>query len=810
MNKTIKQSLGFSLGGAILFIASGALAQEQLSLEEIVVTAQKREQSLQDVPISITVLTGERLEETNIRTLDNLALYVPNFSKGESGAGPIIQIRGIATGANPAFEQSVVLFMDDVPLSRAPLARMPFMDLERVEVLRGPQNVLFGKNSIGGAISLVTAKPTDEFEGSVSLNYESESESSEAMAVLSGPISDSVRGRLAVRYADIGGFYENTAFNRDEEQREEMAVRGTLSTDVGDNTEITLKVEHDTVDSVGEGHEMVFGYNGPFGVDYPTTVAAIQAGYNAVLAGFGLPPVDVGNDEINLDRTRRSAFDGYQDLELTNIQLTINQDYDDYTFTSVTAFIEYDEDRLAGGGLSGIDISSVLTNEEYEQVSQELRFASNTDGAFDWIAGAYFQSWDMESNEDTLLDEMNLPVLLGAAGFAPGLDAVANLNSFRDFTADSTTMAAFGQLTWHVSDAARITLGGRYTYEDKSARRFVDIVNRLTGELDITQAITASCGFEVDYNSLGEVSNSPFGGLLPDCDGNFVGPGSYNTHDKRGERTENEFTPSVIVELDIGDSNMLYGSASTGFKAGGFDARAGREVNLEYEDEQVTAYEIGLKSSFADGRAETSVAVFHSFYEDLQVSTFDGVAGFVVGNAAEYTAQGIEIEGRWRMTDTLSLYGGLAYIDAEFDKYDNTTCNSYLQLTGQVTFPCSKTGTTPGNTPEYSGNLTLDYLKPFNNMAFRATFDVLYEDEYFTESSKEVGTIQDAYTKFNLRLALEGDRWTVAVLGKNLTDEEVLEFSSEVPLSGAFLSAPAYYGYLHPPRTITAQLDYRF
>jgi outer membrane receptor protein involved in Fe transport len=813
MKTVTKRSSYTLLGGVAMLLAAAANAQDQeFIFEEIVVTAQKRAQGVQDVPISISVLTGDKLNEAGIDTLDDLALYIANFSKGESGAGPIIQIRGIATGSNPAFEQSVVMYMDDISLSRAPLARMPFMDLQRVEVLRGPQNVLFGKNSIGGAISLITAKPTDEFEGNVSLRYEPEFEGSEAVAVVSGPLGDNVRGRLAVRYADLGGYYENSAFNRVEEQREETAVRATLAWDATEKTEVIFKFEHDTVDSIGEGQEMIFGYASPFtGADYPTTVAAIQAGYNAVITGFGLPPVDVGSDEISQNRVRRSAFDGYQELDLNASQLTINHDFDNFTFTSITGYVEYEEDRLAGGGLTGIDISSILTNEEYDQISQEIRFTSNTDGSIEWIAGAYYQSWDLQANEDTLVDDMNLPVLLGVAGFSPGLEAVANLNSFRNFTGDSETYAAFGQMTWHMSDTARLTLGGRYTREEKTGRRFVDIINTATGLFDVTQAITASCGFDVDYQALGEFSNGPFGAFIPDCDGNFVGPGAYSTHDTNGERTENAFTPSLTVEFDIGEDNMLYGSASTGFKAGGFDARAPREADLEYEEEQVTGLEAGLKSRFADGRVETNVALFHSSYEDLQVSSFDGVAGFVVGNAAEYTAQGLEFDGRWRATDALTVSGSFAYIDAEFDNYENTGCNSYLALTGQVAFPCSRTGTTPGNTPEFSGNLSLDYVQPVaTDMSFRATLDVLYEDEYFTEPTKEVGTVQDAYTKLNLRLALEGERWTFAVLGKNLTDEEVIEFSGEVPLSGEFLAAPAYYGYLQPPRTIAAQFDYRF
>jgi outer membrane receptor protein involved in Fe transport len=198
----------------------------------------------------------------------------------------------------------------------------------------------------------------------------------------------------------------------------------------------------------------------------------------------------------------------------------------------------------------------------------------------------------------------------------------------------------------------------------------------------------------------------------------------------------------------------------------------------------------------------------------LQTSTFDGNASFFVGNAAKYDAEGIELDGRWRVTDSLTLAGSFAYIDATFGasagESDRIPCNAMFALLNPGV-PCSREGQQAGNTPEYSGNLIIDFETPVSGgVSFRATVDVLYEDEYFTEPSKEVGTIQDAYTKYNARLALEGERWTFAVLGKNLSDEDVLEFSGIVPLSGSELVAPAYYGYLHPPRTISAQFDYRF
>jgi len=795
----------------------GAQAQE-LAFEEIIVTAQKREQRLQDVPISVSVLTGDKIEEAGIDNLDDLALYVPNFSKGESGGGAILQMRGIASGSNPAYEQSVTLYMDDISLARGPLSRMPMMDLERVEVLRGPQNVLFGKNAIAGAISLVTAKPTDEFEGDLSLRY-GEYDDGEAIAVLSGPLSDKLNGRLAVRYAEYGGYYENASSGEDEEQRQETAVRGTLAWEVGADAEAIFKFEHNSIDSQGQPQELVFGYDslipGFDGLDYTETVAQFAFLYNVGFFGPPNPdfpfPMDVGSDDISMDRVRRSTYDAFQDLDLNKVQLTFNQDFDNFTFTSVTGFMKYDEDRLAAGAFGGIDISTVQLTESYDQLSQEIRFTSDSGGTLEWIAGAFFQTWELDALGTTRIDEDNMVVLSGLTLGPPvtGLESVANIAGTLDYDGESTSYAAFGQLTWNFSDVARLTLGGRYTREDKKARRTNDSINELTGEPDFTQMIFASCFQGIDYNSLGELSALV---VLPDCEGGF-GLGVYNTHDVIGDREESFFTPSVTLEFDITDSNMFYFTGSKGFKAGGFDARGAAVADWEFEDEEVTGYEIGLKSSFAGGRGQTSIAYFDSDYDDLQVTTFDGVARFAVGNAAAYTAEGIEADGRWRVTEHLTLSGSLAWIDAEFEDYEGATCNARFALLNPVEAAdgCSKTGLTPSNTPEWSGNLVVDYMKPFsNNLAFRATLDVNYEDEYDTEPTKEVGLVQDAYTKFNLRLALESDNWTFAVLGRNLSDEDVLEFSGIEALTGTFFAAPAYYGYMQPPRTISAQFDYRF
>ena len=254
-------ALGLVGGAATAF---PVVAQESGQvLEEVIVTATKRSQSLQDVPISVAAMTGETISNMNIRNLEDLATYVPNFSKGESGIGPVMQIRGIASGANQGFEQSVVLFVDDIPLSRAPLARMPLFDLERVEVLRGPQNVLFGKNAIGGAVSFITARPTEELSGRASLRYGWKYDDYEAIGIISGRMTENLNGRLSVRKAGYGGYYDNRLNGRSEEDREEGTVRGMLSWDVTENVNVLFKLEHNRVEGDGLGTEIISGYRNP-------------------------------------------------------------------------------------------------------------------------------------------------------------------------------------------------------------------------------------------------------------------------------------------------------------------------------------------------------------------------------------------------------------------------------------------------------------------------------------------------------------------------------------------------------------------
>ncbi|MEM7433436.1 MAG: TonB-dependent receptor plug domain-containing protein, partial [Pseudomonadota bacterium] len=270
-----------------------AAAQENSPLEEIVVTAAYREQGLQDVPVSISAVTGDTMVEQAIQKAEDIQFVVPNFTLTETGIGTNAFIRGIGSGINQAFEQSVGTYIDGVHYGRAQQWRAPFLDVERVEVLRGPQSILFGKNSVAGAVNITTARPTEDFSGNILLSQEFDNSEFIAEAVFSGALSDNVRGRIAARTRITDGHMRNATLNSDEPSREDYTYRGTLEVDITDNLMATLKVEQGDFDVTGRNIEIINeqpAAGGPF----------VGAQYNQILQIFGGDPStgNVVQDEV--------------------------------------------------------------------------------------------------------------------------------------------------------------------------------------------------------------------------------------------------------------------------------------------------------------------------------------------------------------------------------------------------------------------------------------------------------------------------------------------------------------------------------
>lgn len=786
-----------SLSALALAVATASTAQAQsLMLEEVIVTAQKREQSLQDVPIAVAAMSGEKISDIGITGLEELTLFIPNVNINQGQATSNLFIRGVGSGTNAGFEQSVGLYIDGIYSGRGQLARVPLtLDLQRVEVLKGPQGILFGKNTVGGAVNITSARPTHETEGYIEALWEPEDNEQIYTGVISGGISDSLAGRLAVRYEGMDGWWENETLDTEGPDRDNLFIRGSLAWDVAENIEVLAKYEHGDFETVGRP-QVIYQSDQPVNFE-------------------GNMPFPVVDDH---DRGAGDVADS-DDTEIDVAALTVNWDNDWGTFTSITGYATYDSFRVSNSDIAATPSLNRTLQEDYEQFSQEIRLVSPGGETFDWIVGAYFQQSELEIGRiNTDLDF----ALSGPLSVA-GLVATEEITTPSQFDQDSTSWAVFAQGTWAFTDTLRLTLGARYNEEEK----------------DLDKQTFAN-GLGARFGNLTVFANPASGILIEDL----------RSHSFQGlSREEDKATWSANLQWDATDNTMLYASVSTGFKGGGFDeaysgagptARTGNLLTgepdggivatgvdaseLEYDEETVLAYEIGGKMTLADGAANLNFAIFRMEYEDLQVSSLVGDV-FRVGNAGESISQGVEVDGRWRLTEGLTVGGSVAYLDATYDSFDGATC-TIPQTTDPVNNPgCLNpdgSNIEPGGSggqdlsgenllfaPEWSGNLNMEWIIPLgDSLEVRNNLDINYTGEFYSSLDLDQNTAHDDATKVNLRIALASvdDVWSLALVGKNLTDEKTMVWRNDVALT----NSNSYFGVPERGRSLAIQARYRF
>jgi iron complex outermembrane recepter protein len=796
-NKTLLAGAIASLGIAF---ATGVNAQG-LVLEEVIVTAQKRTQSLQDVPISVATMSGERMDDVGITSLQELTQYMPNVTVNAGSGTPNLFIRGIGSGTNQGFEQSVGMYIDGVYAGRGPLAAVPnTMDLERVEVLKGPQGILFGKNTVAGAINITTAKPTNEFEGMVEAMYEIEHGAQQYNMVLSGPLTDSLSGRLAVRHDAPGdGWWENVATGDEGPEFDNWYARGSLRWEASDNLEINAKYEY-----------------GDFQAENTQTVV-YQSDFVGQENFAGAVPIPVVSDRdkgAGDVATRKST-----DTDV--FALTVDWDLAFATFTSISAYSAYE---LLSTGDTDLTAAPSLYRtrwEDYEQYSQELRLVSPGGETIDWIAGAYYQRNELDiSRRIEAIDFLQSGPLSTAALYAPepGVPSI--------FDQEGESWAAFAQGTWNATDALRLTLGLRYNEETK--------------DLDKS---TNSEGLQVRAGSNPNL-------LVYSDPANLYSIADLRQHSFTGlSRDEDKVTYSGNIQWDVGENTMLYASVSTGFKGGGFDesySSEGYEIRLvnpftnaptgetvpgkdssilEYDDEEVIAYELGAKMSLLEGAAELNFALFRMEYDNLQTSSLVGDV-FRVGNAGESISQGVELDGRIVLADGLTIGGAMAYLDAYYEDFTGATCTTPQSMNpannpgcltedgSNIVEPRQRGGQdltdeTLVFAPEWSASLFAQYIVPLgSSMELVNSLDINYSDEFFSALDLDPNTKHDAATIINARIALTGndDTWSLALIGKNLTDEKTYIWRDDLPVT----NSNSYYAVPERPRSIAVQARYRF
>ncbi len=754
---------GTALAAPNLAQAQDAETQKSGGLDEIVVTAQKRAEGLSDVPISISAVTGKAIESYGQTNLEAVSSSIPNLKITQTAIANRIAIRGIASGDNKGFEQSVAMFVDGVYYGRDQLSRMPLVDLERIEVLRGPQPTLFGKNAIAGAVNVVSRRPSDDFEGSVSASYEFEHKEARVTGVISGPISDTIGARVVGYYRDMDGYFYNTRQDRNEPNVREAFVRGIIDFKGDGPFSADVKLEYADFKTKGQPRE-VFG---PVG------------SYSAVFAG----PLFV---ETNEDYVR--ADGGYLSRnKVFNSVINANLEIGDHTLTSVTGYLDYNVKETIDVDFTNLPLlDGTRQSENYRQFSQELRIASPGDQPFNYIGGVYFQNTKLGVTDH---------VQFNPFFFATPFRALGDTANDRVYSQKSDLISVFAQGEISLSDALRVTLGARFNHESKTGSRAL-AVNRGPLSLAAVPAI-----------------------IDPVVIGTFRAL-NIEAHSISGKLSEDSFNPMANIQYDITDDLMFYASFARGSKAGGFDIRGNSLPTSTtvatpgafiFGDERADNFEAGLK--YKTRSLAINLSAYRTKYSDLQTNVFDGVLSFNVRNASGARTQGIEADLRWAVDDHFTLSGAVAYLDFEFTSFPKGQCY-FKQVPDNGSF-CSYTGKRNTLTPEWSGNLNGDFSHGIGgNMKLGVNLNADFSSSYIAAANLDPRTRQSGYVKMGARLSLGhvDDNWTIALVGRNLTNERIIQTAGALPLATTFTGGTgvAYNAIYDRPRNIALQFDMKF
>jgi len=747
--KLLAKSVASAVAAAVAFTISAGAAAQGGAIEEIVVTAQKREQSLQETPISITAFSTESIEQLGISDVSDITGFVPNLQINESPggtAGATVAIRGSVT-INPAitWEPTVGLYLDGAFLGKNLGGIFDVAELERVEVLRGPQGTLYGKNTVGGAINLITRKPSGEFGGKVRVGVGNENLYNGFISVDTPAFGETGEGlgklsaNAAMFYEERDGFYRNVPDpygsplagppSSDEfNNLDSIAARLALQLDVTDNFQASYAYDYSDRDQ------------------QPSMGVLSDAGDLVNGVAFFLQPYVVDTDK-RPDKISNDHSD-YEESEVEGHALNLGWDLGeagflgDLTLRSITSYRELTYDDAIDIDGSPIDFFHSARHIDYDQTSQELQLLGKTERT-DYVVGLYY--FEEEADVFNPIDFFSV---------------FATPQSPNSYGFDNESMAAFGQIEWRppvLDDKLSLTLGARYTEEDKD-----------------------------QYIDHPVVLVDPFIPFAGSADDNWS-----NT------------TFTFITGYDLTDDVNLYAKVAEGWKAGGFNGEADSLAGFltPYDPEEVLSYELGMKSRWADGRLQLNAAAFYNEVTDMQFSIFvgGGAAASIVDNAGEATIQGFEVELIAQPVDSLQLSLNYGYLDPEYDEF----IDGGVDVSNNREFPYS---------PENTASLGLEWdIVQLLGGQLTARVDWSYIDDRvaYPDPAQNTYLQLDSYDVINARLTLAdipmGDnRLKLAAWGKNLTDEEYR--INGIPFGYPFWTV-SYYG---DPRTYGLEATVEF
>lgn len=784
-------------------VPASAMAGDSASVLEIVeVTARKRPERALDVPLSIAYVSGTTLQQLNLTRVQDLSTHVSGLYYLETGISTQFRVRGIGSDISQGFEQSVGMYVDGIYYGRAQLLRQPMMDMQSVEVLRGPQSALFGKNSIAGALNLTTARPTDALSGGLSYRYRFEHRAEEINGVLSGAVSDDLRLRFAARYLDDEGYFDNALQNRSEQGRDETALRFSADWDVSDALNIFFKAEDNQFDTSGRNAEITYDRSlvgGP--------------GFADSLAALGNPPIDT-----HLDFRRQVNLDESSDSGVRNYTLAARYGSPGYVVEAIAGWVEYDYRELCDCDYVSAEIIHLSSREEYQQQSLELRIQSPETAGVQWLAGAYYQDYDQAFADQNDVYADNLVALTV-------LPAISNTGIRRDFEQQSESWALFGDISWQLTHRLRAGISARYTEEQKSADK-------------ILQVVEAGTDTVLNDPVAGYIYLSAFGieneqALFVPAPGNP--PLAFSGHNVSGTRDESAFLPAVYLQYQPGDETLYYLQWSTGFKAGGYDPRSNRVgrfstvagptvgtepdplLYFEFEEEKARTIETGAKFRYLQGRGEVGIALFYTDYDDLQTSQYDGNVGYDVGNVSAIVLRGLEAEGRHRFSEQLLGRYSITLLDAEYRDFKAGNCyigqpSDGIDRDGDGNVDtCDYSGKRPPFAPEYTLNVGLDYVQPLAaGVDGFLLLDIQHVGAHQVHVNLDPQGEVGSFTLASASLGVRRGGLQLALHGNNLLDEEIRSYAGNVPLAASQFFTNTQVSWVGAPRLFALELSYRF
>ena len=786
----IKHKLCTAVAMATSVLAADVALAQGAMLEEVVVTARKRSEDLQDVPMAVSAFSNQELQNFGIDEITEVGRMTPNLIMNETsglvGGAISVFMRGI--GNDQGLEQGVGMYVDDVYLNRTSGSLLEVFDVERIEVLKGPQGNLYGRNTIGGAIKYITRQPGDELDGHLEVKAGSDAYF-RVKGRTSGPlIDDKLYGGLAFSYKERDGYQDNSFAGSDDPWDSETgAIRGTLVWTPTDTLKFNLAADYNKDSSLPP-------IPGRLALDEANVevISLITTSANQIF-GPGTGLFDTPNDTSfpqDEDDVSSAFVDGYDEFEIeqTNLSLSVIWDLNDqWMLKSVTALrhMEYTQ-PYDFDGTEQVWINTLRKNLETDDNSQELQLNFSGD-AVNAVMGLYYLDGDQKIDSDTTLQTARLR----AVQF--------HEKTFTQDDRPNKSYSAYGNLDWDFAEDWQLSLGGRYTLDEKKINQKAT-VNQGFYALALSQ-FTGPLPLAIMPGQEEAVEASPFfAGWLNPRYLEFSAPENTKNDDDW-----DEFTPSARLRYDLNEDSMVYGGVSTGFKSGGFNTSGGNST--AYDPETVTTYSLGYKSTLLDNTLRLNTEFFYNEYKDKQLASqvlSGGSLTRLVSNVGEVTQWGGEFEVTWvPPVDGLLINFNVGYLDSDVDEF-KTLDGSGNQIDIADT-------TELGYSPEWTGQLRATYDIDLGNIGgLTLSSDVSYQDDMYTNSpidtNNPIKTAQqaDAYYIWNASLAwLSSDEsWRVAVEGKNLNDERELVNSFDIELvAGA--------GY-NPPRTWAVSVGYTF